>query len=161
MIKYVFTDAPVAIKNAKGANPQRIGSALAKIMGANDGKLRPKDIVEASRDPKNALHRHLEWRDDIAAEAYRIEQAREIVRIVKVQVDDGPITRAFLSVNDGKTSYRATGEVQGSVHLQDLVLRAAVRELQAFQRRYAEIEEICADLKAAEDKITARLKKAA
>lgn len=161
MIRYTFADKPITLKNAKGANAQKIGSALTKIMDANGSELRPKDVVEAARDPKNPLHRHFEWDDSAAAEAYRLEQAREIVRIVRVEQEDAPPVRAFLSVNDGKTSYRATAEVQSSVHLQDLVLKAALRELQAFQVRYAEISDICGDLQAAQEKISARLKKAA
>lgn len=161
MIRYTFADKPVTLKNAKGASAQKIGTALTKIMDANGGELKPKAVVDAARDPKSPLHRHLEWRDDVAAEAYRMEQAREIVRIIRIEQEDAPPVRAFLSVNDGKTSYRATAEVQSSVHLQDLVLRAALKELQAFQKRYAEIEDVCADLQAAQDKITARLKKAA
>lgn len=160
MIRYSFKDKPLTIKGGKKANPQKIGEELARLGASNAGHIRPKDVIEAARNPRSALHKLIEWDDAKAADSYRLDQAREIIRIIRVEVDEAPPQRAFLSVNDGKTSYRTAQEVRSSVHLQDLVLRSALKELQAFQKRYAEIEDVCSDLQAAQDKITARLKAA-
>lgn len=51
-----------------------------------DGRLVPADVVEAARDPRSPLHSHFEWDDSTAAEKYRIEQARTLIRSVKVEV---------------------------------------------------------------------------
>lgn len=156
MIRYVFADAPLTLKNAKKASPQKIGETLAKITADAGGELKPKLVVDAARATNSPLHRHFEWDNGKAAEAFRIEQAREIIRVVRVEIDNMPATRAFLSVSDKKTSYRTVQEVRGSEHLQSLVLKQADRDLEAFQRRYADLVEVCDDVMEARGKIKKR-----
>lgn len=50
------------------------------------GVIHPADVVEAARDPGSAMHRQFEWNDGEAAEAYRLQQARALIRRVKVNV---------------------------------------------------------------------------
>lgn len=158
MIKYVFREAPVALLNAKKADPQRIGSALAKVAEAGSGRLTPKAVVEAARDTKSPLHRHFEWNDAKAAESYRLDQAREIIRVIRIEgADDDEPMRAFLSVRDaGGVSYHTAADVASSVDLQLAVLKAAERDLEAFQKRYREIEEVCEDIVSARNKVRTR-----
>lgn len=157
MIQYIFRDAPVAILNAKKADPQRIGEALAQIASANAGRLTPLAVVEAARDRKSPLHRHFEWDDAKAAEAYRLDQAREIVRVVRIEEAGEEPTRAFLSVNDGAgVSYRTAQDVAGSLDLQLAVLKQAERDLDAFQRRYRDLQDVCGDVTSARAKVSAR-----
>ena len=60
-----------------------IKAALEKIAAANDGILRPRDVVAAARDKKSPLHGRFEWSNDKAAEAWREEQARRLIHEVK------------------------------------------------------------------------------
>jgi hypothetical protein len=46
------------------------------------GLLQPFDVVEAARDPGSPLHDSFEWNDSVAAERYRLEQARRLIRTV-------------------------------------------------------------------------------
>lgn len=157
-IRYVFASV-LAIKNAKDADPQRIGEALVTIAAAAEGHLTPQATVAAARDPRSPLHPHFEWDDKLAAEAYRLDQARHLIRLIRVSDEtrefDPP---AFLSVSEGKagTSYRTMGAVLNSVTLQDAVLKAAERDLLAFEARYQRLEDICAVVKEAREKIAAR-----
>lgn len=156
-MQYVFKDAPVAIMNAKKADPQRIGQALARIAADGGGRLTPDAVVEAARNARSALHRHFEWDDAKAASAYRLEQAREIIRVIRL--DDGAEepTRAFLSVKDDSgVSYRTSQEVSGSIDLQLAVLKQAERDLDAFQKRYKELTEVCSDVISAREKVKTR-----
>ena len=158
-IRYAFRDGPIPLKNAKDANPQRIGEALAEIAAAVDGHLTPHATVKAARDPNSPLHRHFEWDDAAAAEAYRLDQAREIIRLIRIEDDaqenDPP---AFFSISEGKAgvSYRTYGDVLNSVTLQDAVLRAAERDLKAFEDRYTRLKDICDIVREARERITAR-----
>lgn len=158
-IRYTFKEGPIPLKNAKEADPQRIGEALAEIAAATDGHLTPRATVDAARDPRSALHPHFEWDDAAAAEAYRLDQARELIRMIRIEDDnqenDPP---AFLSVNEGKAgvSYRTYGDVLGSVTLQDAVLKAAERDLKAFEDRYRRLEDICNIVREARERIAAR-----
>lgn len=157
MITYTFRDEPVAILNAKKADPQRIGRALAKIAADGAGRLTPSAVVEAARDVRSPLHRHFEWDDSKAAHAYRKDQAREIIRVIRAEENGSTPTRAFLSVSDGSgVSYRTAQEVMASVELQLAVLKAAERDLDAFTARYRDLVDICDDVRAAREKVKAR-----
>jgi hypothetical protein len=103
-------------------------------------------VVDAARNRKSPLHPHFEWDDTAAAEAYRLDQARNLIRIVRVaddEVEDGS-TRAFISINDKTgTAYRPIEAVRRSADLQFAVLRQARRDLDAFEKRYRELSDIC------------------
>lgn len=50
------------------------------------GSLTPEIVLDASR-PKNALfHTLFEWNDDVAAEHYRLQQARTILNNIEIKV---------------------------------------------------------------------------
>lgn len=160
MIRYCFReDEPLRIKAAGRANAQSIGEALESIRVKAGGELEPRDVVNAARDKGNPLHIHFEWDDRVAAEAYRVDQARNIIRIVRVVDDEASegTSRAFISVN-GKNgvSYRAVDDVKASQDLQEAVLEQAEKDLEAFERRYKELKDICAIVKSAREKVQAR-----
>lgn len=161
MIRYVFKEEPLAIKNAKRANPQKIGEALAKVAG-NSGRLTSKAVVEAAKDPRNALHKHFEWDDTKAANSYRLDQARFLIRAVRVEDDDAaeePL-RAFYSVSDkGGKAYHTLDAVRASRELQLAVLKQAERDLTAFERRYSELNDICDLVRTARDRLSDRISK--
>ena len=161
MISYVFKDGPVTIKNAKKADPQKIGMALAKIAGQQKGRLTPPAVVEAARDTRNPLHKHFEWDNQIAADAFRLDQARTLIRSVALAgVDDEDAKPAFLSIADNAgTSYRAVQEVLDSADLQSAVLAAAERDLAAFEKRYRQLTDICQIISDARAKVAARRNK--
>ena len=65
-----------------------------------EGLLRPADVVEAARDPESPLHTHFEWDDTAAAAKWREEQARQLIRNIRIEVGDSvPVSvRAFVSL---------------------------------------------------------------
>ncbi len=159
MIRYVFNeDEPLRIKNAKEADAQVIGEALAKISKAHEGRLKPQDVIAAARDAKSPLNSFFEWNDEKAADSYRLDQARSIIRIVRVvEEDDRPPSRAFVSIGDKDgTAYRAVGEVRSSVDLQARLLAQLDKELEAMQVRYRSLGAICEDVKELRERIKAR-----
>ena len=158
-IRYTFREGPLPLKNAKVADPQTIGEALADIAAKKGGHLTPHATVDAARDPRHALHPHFEWNDEVAAEAYRLDQARSIIRMIRIEDtgrDEDP--PAFLSISEGKagTSYRTYKDVIDSVALQEAVLRAAERDLKAFENRYRALNDICDIVREARKKVAER-----
>lgn len=159
MIKYVFSDTPFTIKNAKAANAQKIGEALAAVAAANNGDLKPQKIVDAASTDKR-LKPHFEWDDALAANSYRCDQAREIVRLIHVENADADsgVARAYLSIHDrGGVSYRALGEILSSKDLQSRVLAQAERDLIAFENRYKSLVDVCAVIRQARECLATRL----
>jgi hypothetical protein len=162
MVKYVFKEGPLTIKAAKDADPQAIGVALATIAENGGGELTPKAVVESAREEDSPLHGHFDWDDATAAEKWRIEQARDIIRCIRVEdeTSDGDPPRAFLSIrDDGGTSYRSVDEIRSSSDLQEKLLAAAERDLEAFTVRYRSLKEICAIVETAKTVAKARRSK--
>lgn len=144
MIRYVFTDKPVIINSFDAADPQKIGECLQQIAEANEGHLKPEAVVTAAKNRRHPLHKHFEWDDQKAAQAYRLGQARHIIRAIAIEdpedMEDKP---AFVSVSDkGGRSYRSLGEIQSSARLQKLVLESAREDLKNFKRRYRRFEDL-------------------
>lgn len=157
MIKYVFReDEPIRIKGAGKASAQIIGEALEKITEKAGGVLKPRAVVEAARVKNHPLHPHFEWDDALAAESFRLEQARNLIRIVRVEdasADEGT-TRAFLSISDNDgVAYRTVDTVKRSADLQAALLKQAERDLEAFEHRYRELKDICEIVKSAREAI--------
>jgi hypothetical protein len=50
------------------------------------GSLMPQAVVARAEDPESPLHAHFTWDDTEAARKQRIEEARTLIKIVKVQV---------------------------------------------------------------------------
>lgn len=63
-----------------------IASALQALAEAADGRLTPEVVLEAARDPDSPLHSSFEWDDSKAAAAHRTNQARALIRSVRVEI---------------------------------------------------------------------------
>ncbi len=137
-------DEIIVLPNAKLFDVQKVGEALAAISSAHGGQLRPEDIVEA-RNPAHALHRHFEWDDAKAAHQHRLETARRLVRVIRVERGPNEMRRAYLNTwNDqGHRSYRTIDDIIASQSLKDQILEQAEEDLAAWQRRYSDLVEIC------------------
>jgi len=160
MTKYAFREV-LTIKGADKADPQKIGEALSVLAGAA-GELTPAVVVTAAKNPRHILHRHFEWSDEIAANAYRLDQARTLIRSITVEDHDGEDGQApaFISISDkGGTSYRTLQAVKGSADLQAKVLAQASRDLEAWQSRYRSLEDVCEIVRTAQDAIEKKRKK--
>lgn len=165
MVKYVFKDEGgiLAIKAADKADPQKIGEALAIIAEKGGGRLIPAAVVEVARNRNSVLHKHFEWDDSVAADAYRLDQARTLVRCIHVdEVDtNSGHARAFLSIRDMEgTSYRSFKEIVESVDLQSKVLAQAERDLIAWENRYRDIQDICELVSSARKRLAEKRKQA-
>lgn len=120
---------------------QAVGEELERIYNER-GKIDPADVVDVSRPEDAVLHPCFEWRDEIAAEKYREEQARALVRcVVAVQETDGkkPVeVRAFFHVQE---TYHPTSVIIQEEDKYTTLLQTALGELAAFRKKYAVLSE--------------------
>ena len=126
-------------------NPETIAE-LKRIYAENDGILLPKTIVDEARDTASPLHRHFQWDDCLAAEAYRIEQARGLLQVVVELIDidgDKRPVRVFASLSTDRKSggYRTMVDVVANKSLRKQLIKDALRDIEFFQRKYDEIIE--------------------
>jgi hypothetical protein len=142
MTTYAFDGAVPG--RAKRADPQVIGEALETIRLENGGELHPHAVVADARDAKSPLHRYFEWDDKKAAEAHRMDQARALIRSIRVIDDKDEKSRpAFLSIrSDVGIGYHSIRDVLNSRDLRQRLLEQAQRDLDSWTARYHELREI-------------------
>ena len=58
---------------------------------ANENRLTAANLVDVSRPEDAPLHPEFEWRDDVAAERWREEQARQIIRCIRVVSEEDDV----------------------------------------------------------------------
>lgn len=139
---------------AEGARFQPGAEKDAKLVGEHiemlrkrfKGELTPQDILEDARHDNSPLHSFFEWNDGEAAEAYRLQQARGLIRaVVAVYVsDDKPAvrTRAYIHINESSAPhYREASHAMSQTKTRDMVLKRAWSELQAWKLRYRDLKE--------------------
>lgn len=125
---------------------QVAGDELDRIAAINGGRITPPDVVEESRPEEAPLHPCFEWDDWRAAELYREEQARSVIRSVYVVPDDQPEAAPQLRhvhvVLDDEPCYVTTSRAMSDADLREQVMAQAVRDLEGWRKRYAHLEEL-------------------
>lgn len=133
-----------------GAKPEAeaVGNHLEMLRKHFKGELTPQDVVDDARKNNSPLHGLFEWNDGLAAEQYRLAQARSLIRsVVAIYKDDEPerpVVRAhaFTHIPEGETShYRDTAHALSQKDTRDAVLQRAWRELAAWRLRYKSLKE--------------------
>lgn len=131
--------------------------ALGKLIdsfGVRNGKAwSPKRIVDAARPSGSPIHKLFEWRDSVAAEAYRLDQARLLVRCLVVTIDNGKHATMRATVNFGD-GYRSTDQVMESAELRQRLLNIALDEANRWRARYQHLSELASVFSAIEKATT-------
>lgn len=126
------------IKGLFKADAQRVADEI------GENSITPEQVLEKARNDENSeLHKCFEWNDGIAAEKYRLIQARKIIinlSYVPKEKTDEPV-RCF-QITREKSVYMPTKQfLVNNDEYQDLLKRAKV-ELESFKRRYATLSEL-------------------
>jgi hypothetical protein len=115
---------------------------------ATDKVLTPERVLEAASAKSSPLHRFFQWDNGKAAQAYRLDQARNLIRVVHVLkvIDDGrkqePITvRAIVNVNPGK-GFVTRNEAIGSETIRAAMVERHLRSLETWVRESMDIVEL-------------------
>lgn len=145
---------------SEGARFQPGASKDAKLVGEHiemlrkkfKGELTPQDILDDARHDNSPLHSFFEWDDNAAAEHYRLQQARGLIRsVVAVYVsDDKPAVRqkAYVHIAErGTPHYRETTHAMSQTSTRKLVLDRAWNELKAWKVRYKDLTEFAEFIK--------------
>ena len=122
---------------------EQVGKALLALH--QKGPLTPESLLNAARSAKHPLHGEFTWDDGRAAELYRLQEARYVIRavaIVEVRSDGGQPqeVRAFVHA-EPDTPYVPIAEAMGCPETRHAILERALHELQAWRKRYAALKE--------------------
>ena len=108
-----------------------------------DKSVSPEEVLNKARNEKSELHKCFEWNDGIAAEKYRLQQARMIINLLVIKTenkDDEPI-RVF-QISSEKNVYQPTRFFIQNPDEYQILLRRAKGELQAIRNRYKTLSEL-------------------
>jgi hypothetical protein len=133
-----------------------VGAHIEMLREKFKGELTPEDILADARNDNSPLHSFFEWDDTAAAEQYRLQQARGLIRsVVAIYVrPDKPAVRqkAYVHIAQGETShYREVSQAMSVKSTRDIVLKTAWREFSAWRNRYRDLQEFSELFEAADE----------
>lgn len=145
-------------------NAADVGKHLEMLREQCKGELTPQDVLKDAKHNNSPLHSFFEWDDGEAAEQYRLQQARGLIRsVVAIYTDEkNPAvrTRAYVHINEPTAPhYREAGHAMSQAKTRDMVLQRAWRELQSWRTRYQDLKAF-SDLFEAIDETQKKLPKA-
>lgn len=127
------------------------GKEFEKIEKRNK-EVTAENLLDSARPESSVMHPCFEWNDAVAAEKFRLQEARNIIgSLVKVVVDKGrkqPMERtAYVNINPdrgfgSKGRYIPIEKAMSDRETRGIVLGRALAELVAFQRKYRELVEL-------------------
>lgn len=124
--------------------PAQVAGERIEKLDEKYGEVTPEILLEDARPEGSVLHPLYEWRDDVAAEKYRLQQSSRILReLVIVEVEQPgseevvPV-RAFIPTTPGnsKGSYRPIVIALSDEETKKQVFENALNELAMFEAKY-------------------------
>ena len=137
---------------------KEIDAEISRIYSEN-GSITPDLVIKAAEDPNNVLHHLFEWDNFKAGNAYRVDQARQIITSVKINIVTESRTISAVSyVRDP----RLPNDQQGYISVAKLktdkdLAKDSIRY--EFQRAYAHLHraKTHAEILGMEDQVSALL----
>ena len=107
------------------------------------GKFTPMEVLEKAKDETTELHKCFEWNDSIAAEKYRLEQAKDIIRMLvyEKETKEQAVVR-YYAKTETKHVYQPTKQFLVQEDEYQGLLRRALAELEAFKNKYHTLTEL-------------------
>ena len=113
------------------------------------GRIIPRSVVEAARNPSNPLHDLFIWDDGVAAHKYRLETASRIIREIRIVVEvDERKTRTICYVRDpvlppSQSGYIALSSVERRSDQAVLIVSGEIGRAIAAVTRARDIADQC------------------
>jgi len=130
---------------------EEVAERLEQICAAS-GALRPGDVLEDAKHPASPLNRYFQWDDGLAAAAYRMEQARTLIRRVRIRrvetLPEGPkrvtVARRYIAESDAKDNgapdnFLPLDAVAGNPVYADHLREALRRDLERIRSKYDDL----------------------
>lgn len=106
-------------------------------------EITPQNVVDLARNENSVIHNDFEWNDTVAGEKYRNIQARQMIQnfvIVREEKEAEPI-RA-LQISTTVNEYKPVEIILRNEDEYQSLLKRALAELEAFERRYQTLTEL-------------------
>lgn len=125
------------IKGIYKADAQKVADEI------GEGKVTPQEVLEKAKDENSELHKCFEWDDTVAAEKYRLGQARAIIvnLIFTPKTKEEEPVRCF-QITRERCTYQPSKQFLVQEDEYQSLLKRAKSELEAFKRRYHTLSEL-------------------
>lgn len=119
-------------------------------------KLRPQELVDQAKDPRHVLHKYFEWDDAKCGEKFRLQQAGDLIRDIKIIVQTAPAREVKINLVtsvrpdpdtvERRPQYTMTTDLARSENAPQLnrVLVQLMAELRAIRNKYKMFENLAA-----------------
>jgi len=125
-----------------------------KALADKHGGITPEIVLADARKKSSPLHKHFVWDDTQAAEKYRLVQAAELIRRIKVTYEYAPekivSVRAYHAIapqhgeegedDNGRAVYVTLATALESYH--DQLMEQCRRDMAAFRQKYAALQQV-------------------
>ena len=134
--------------------PAEVTGAVCQALIDQEGVAKPQRLVDVSRPVDAPLHNEFEWNDGVAAEKYRCEQARQIIKNIvaidtsieeerEIKAVKAVITdRAFVPTGENNHEYVTLKMALDNDKWRNNLLEAARKDLIAFRSKYYRLAEL-------------------
>lgn len=143
------TGLPKKIRGKDAA--QVVGERLAYLQGR--GPLTAEAVLQDAENERSPLHAAFQWDDTEAAQQWRLEQARSLIRsvvVIRHELPDNPAVRAFVNIgpvsdaeNDADGGdYIDLDSAMRHPELREQVVGRALAEANSWSERYRHLSEL-------------------
>jgi hypothetical protein len=122
------------------------------------GELTPQIVVDEARPVDAPLHDRFEWDNDVAGEKYRLVQAAQLIRAVRIEYttpgsEEKKFIRAFSSLHESsdgeQEGYAPTEVILENEITRRILLRNMDRDIRALKTKYGHLAEFAEMMQAA------------
>lgn len=125
------------IKGIYKADAQKVADEI------GERSITPQEVLEKAKDENSELHKCFEWDNDVAAEKYRLEQARKIIiNLVYVPTKKEEQKVRCFQITSEKHVYQPTKHFLVQENEYQALLKRAKNELESFKKKYATLSEL-------------------
>lgn len=125
------------IKGIYKADAQKVADEI------GEKGITPQEVLEKARDKNSELHKCFEWDNNVAAEKYRLQQARAIIiNLVYVAKEKEEQPVRCYQITTEKSVYQPTKQFLVQKNEYQSLLARAKAELESFKKRYARLAEL-------------------
>lgn len=105
-------------------------------------EITPENVLLAAEDEESELHKCFEWDDSIAAEKYRLSQARQIIQFLVVKTETVSEPVRVYQITSERNVYQPTKLFLQQPDEYAILLNRAKDELKAIRKKYKQISEL-------------------
>lgn len=110
-----------------------------------NGSLTAQEVLDLARPSSSPIHKYFEWDNTIAAEKYRLSQARHLITCVVVEIDEITVRKYVTPVvihQEGRRAYVEINRARADKNIWVQVLERAMQDALMWNARYKHLRQL-------------------